>query len=99
MVSLLGDWNYRFPKKQKLSVRLEDMLEQSVDKKYFISQEKIEALQRQAKKKHKPTLLNTTIHTHTNTITAGYFKGGLWEQYVSCESDEHHKNTKTEEFP
>ena len=85
MVSILGDWNYRFPTKQTLKIRLKDLLEENVDKKYYVSKEKIEAFQRQAKKDHKPTFLDPS-YTHTHTISAGYFKGGLWEQYVwdSC---------------
>jgi DNA (cytosine-5)-methyltransferase 1 len=83
MVSLLGDWNYCFPKKKPLQIRLKDVLEQKVDKKYFISQKKLDALQRQAQKDHKPTLLNPETDTHVRTITAQYYKTGLWEQYIN----------------
>lgn len=37
MVSLLGEWFYEFPKKQKLEKRLKDMLEENVDEKYYLS--------------------------------------------------------------
>ena len=37
MVSILGDWHYEFPKKQKLRLRLKDMLEDNVDEKYYLS--------------------------------------------------------------
>lgn len=37
MVSLLGKWNYRFPKKRKLNLRLKDVLESDVDEKYYLS--------------------------------------------------------------
>lgn len=38
MVSLLGDYHYSFPKKQKLELRLKDMLEDNVDEKYYLSE-------------------------------------------------------------
>ena len=37
MVSILGDYHYTFPKKQKLELRLKDMLEENVDEKYYLS--------------------------------------------------------------
>lgn len=37
MVSILGDYYYEFPRKQKLKLRLKDMLEDNVDEKYFLS--------------------------------------------------------------
>lgn len=42
MVSLLGDWHYSFPKKQKLELRLKDMLEDEVDEKYYLSDEMVQ---------------------------------------------------------
>lgn len=44
MVSLLGDYYYSFPKKQKLERRLRDMLEpEPVAKKYYLTQGQIES--------------------------------------------------------
>ena len=37
MVSILGDYYYRFPTKQKLTLKLKDMLEDKVDEKYYLS--------------------------------------------------------------
>lgn len=37
MVSILGDYNYKFPKKTKLKLRLKDLLENNVDEKYYLS--------------------------------------------------------------
>ena len=42
MISILGDYNYTFPKKQKLKVKLKDMLEEEVDEKYYLSNKQIE---------------------------------------------------------
>ena len=37
MVSILGQWNYNFPKPFKLEKRLKDYLEDEVDEKYYLS--------------------------------------------------------------
>ncbi|MEG0528260.1 MAG: DNA cytosine methyltransferase, partial [Longicatena sp.] len=37
MVSILGDYNYSFPKKMELNIRLKDILEKDVDEKYYLS--------------------------------------------------------------
>ena len=37
MVSILGDYNYTFPKTEPLKLKLKDMLEDEVDEKYFLS--------------------------------------------------------------
>ena len=38
MVSILGDYNYSFPKKFGLELRLKDLLESEVDEKYYLSE-------------------------------------------------------------
>lgn len=42
MVSVLGKFNYQFPKKMHLELRLKDMLEKQVEDKYYLSQDKID---------------------------------------------------------
>ncbi len=42
MVSILGDYYYEFPKKQKLKLRLRDLLEDEVDEKYYLSGQMID---------------------------------------------------------
>lgn len=37
MVSILGDYNYEFPKSIKLKLKLKDLLEEKVDEKYYLS--------------------------------------------------------------
>ena len=37
MVSILGEYNYIFPKKQKLELKLKDMLEEDVNEKYYLN--------------------------------------------------------------
>lgn len=41
MVSILGEYNYTFPKKIKLEYKLKDLLDTQVDEKYFISEKMI----------------------------------------------------------
>jgi DNA (cytosine-5)-methyltransferase 1 len=41
MVSILGDYNYTFPKPIKLEKKLKDMLEDNVDEKYYLSDKMI----------------------------------------------------------
>lgn len=42
MVSILGDFNYTFPKPIPLRLKLKDMLENQVDEKYFLSNKMLE---------------------------------------------------------
>lgn len=52
MVSILGDYNYTFPKTIPLKLRLKDFLEKEVDEKYFLSQKMIDGM------------LNTKFHQY-----------------------------------
>jgi DNA (cytosine-5)-methyltransferase 1 len=45
MISILGDYNYTFPKPIPLKLKLKDMLEDNVDEKYFLSDKQIESLE------------------------------------------------------
>ena len=44
MVSILGDYEYEFPEGFPLKLTLKDMLERNVDKKYFLSANKIKSI-------------------------------------------------------
>lgn len=44
MVSLLGDWNYKFPEPIPLAKTMKDYLEDEVDEKYYINTKKAEKL-------------------------------------------------------
>lgn len=44
MVSILGNYNYSFPKKQKLNLLLKDLLEPTVDERYYLNDAMIEFL-------------------------------------------------------
>lgn len=44
MISILGNYNYHFPQKIKLNYLLKDLLENEVDEKYYLSEEKIKQI-------------------------------------------------------
>lgn len=50
MISILGKYNYKFPPKQELKLRLKDMLEDEVDEKYFLSNKMIDFFTENSKK-------------------------------------------------
>lgn len=45
MISILGDYNYTFPKPIPLKLKLKDMLEDDVDEKYYLSDKQLESLE------------------------------------------------------
>lgn len=53
MVSILGEYNYTFPKKRKLKLRLKDLLEDKVDEKYYLSDQMISFFKYNSKKQEK----------------------------------------------
>ena len=50
MISILGDYNYTFPKREKLKLKLKDMLEEEVDEKYYLSDKIIDFFYKNSKK-------------------------------------------------
>lgn len=46
MISFLGDWSYEFPKPVELNLRLKDMLEDEVDEKYYLTNERLEMIKK-----------------------------------------------------
>lgn len=45
MISILGNYNYNFPKKVPLKLRLKDLLESNVDEKYYLSDKMLAGMQ------------------------------------------------------
>ena len=56
MVSILGDYSYTFPKPIPLKLRLKDMLEEEVDKKYYLSNKQLESLESGSYNASKPSV-------------------------------------------
>ena len=62
MVSILGDYNYTFPRPIPLKLKLKDMLENSVDEKYYLSSKMIQ-------------YITSRMPTGENKITTGINMG------------------------
>ena len=78
MVSVLGEYNYTFPKPIPLKLRLKDMLEDSVDEKYLLTEKTTEKMLKMSGD-YKPTGISPTLTTelahHTgHTLTPKLIK-------------------------
>jgi len=70
MVSILGDYNYTFPKPIPLKLKLKDMLEDSVDEKYYLSDSMIKYISADNEKwtgNNSEALINKTYASTLNT--------------------------------
>lgn len=56
MISILGDYNYTFPKPISLKLKLKDMLEDNVDEKYFLSDKQLASLESGSYNASKPSI-------------------------------------------
>lgn len=72
MFSFLGEYNYRFPQPIPLKKRLKDYLEDDVDEKYYINNEKAEKLIKQ--------LIDNGKHCHSKILRAEQSRHALTEQ-------------------
>ncbi len=79
MVSILGEYNYEFPKKIKPKYVLRDLLENNVEKKYFLNEKQIEqvkmwnAFEKPLEKMEntEKTQCSPTLTTRTSAFAAG----------------------------
>lgn len=70
MVSILGDYNYTFPKPIPLKLKLKDMLEDNVDEKYYLSDKMIKYISADNQKwtgNNGEALINKTYASTLNT--------------------------------
>lgn len=65
MVSLLGDYSYEFPEPIELKLKLQDLLEDEVDEKYYISDKMIAYLDKKVEQGWKKTVINNTEIANT----------------------------------
>lgn len=69
---------FEFPEGYPLTLRLKDMLEETVDEKFYISQTTVEKLVR-----HKNRIVENETPDVSHTIHSGYYKmGGRDQQYI-----------------
>ena len=79
MVSILGDYVYNFPRPIPLKLKLKDMLEDEVDKKYFISEKQIKDIESwnayekplENMEKTDKTNISPTLTTRSGAYAAG----------------------------
>ena len=76
MFSFLGEYNYHFPQPIPLKKKLKDYLEDDVDEKYYINNEKAEKLIKQL-------IDNGTLPQHNPESRAEQSRLALTEQYVN----------------
>jgi DNA (cytosine-5)-methyltransferase 1 len=68
MVSILGNYQYRFPQKQPLTLRLKDMLETTVDEKYYLSDTFIAAMNKPSKGFNRAERFEQSTHKNLDSI-------------------------------
>lgn len=75
MISILGDYNYTFPKRIPLEKKLKDMLEKNVDEKYYLSNKQInQVIHWNAQQEPLETLgkqVSPTLTTRSGAYAAG----------------------------
>ena len=89
MVSILGDNFYEFPEKQKLTLKLKDMLENNVDSKYYLSDKMLQFIckDREFTKGKRKTInrdiacTKTTREANTSPDTSDYISDKLPQNF------------------
>ena len=93
MVSIFGDAYYEFPRTTKLKLTLEDMLEENVDEKYFLSSKQLDAIsgwnayEKPLEKMNKIDKVSPTITTRTGEYTSSMIliKNATKKGYLEAE--------------
>lgn len=93
MVSILGDAYYEFPRKTKLKLTLENMLEENVDEKYYLSSKQLDAIsgwnayEKPLEKMDKIDKVSPTITTRTSEYTSSMIliKNATKKGYLEAE--------------
>ena len=80
------DNTFNFPKKQHLTKRLKDVLEDNVDEKYFLSEKMINSFINRPQAENYPFNPLTEDSTHTPCLTARYYKLGATDPYLKVKS-------------
>ena len=86
MFSFLGNYTYRFPDPIPLTKKLKDYLEDEVDEKYYINNEKAEKLIKQLVDSGKliDTIHQTDRQTDRQTCIDGTINGPRWRKVANC---------------
>lgn len=87
MVSFLGDYYYRFPKGKGLDIRLKDILEEKIDKKYYLSEKLVHSFMRnEEKQKNKGNSFKFSIVNKNGEAKAITTKAGcrMTDNFIKC---------------
>lgn len=76
MISILGEYNYTFPQKEKLKLRLKDLLENEVDEKFYLSDKQINQIMYWNSQQEPFETLDKEI-CPTLTTRSGAYAGGM----------------------
>lgn len=96
MVSILGNYHYTFPKRQKLNLRLKDMLDEKVDERYYLSEKMLngmlntnfESYKLENKLRERESIANTIIARFEGTPQCvADNNGGGYEPYGTMYSE------------
>ena len=79
MISILGNYSYSFPPKIELKLKLKDLLEESVSKKYYLSEKQLEDIKKwnayekplENMKKMEKTNISKTLTTRSGDYDSG----------------------------
>ena len=74
-------WDFKFPEKEELKLRLKDMLEEKVDEKFYLTDSMIKTYQRDFGSKGKELDLNSPIPTLTASMGTGGENIPILKQY------------------
>ena len=88
MVSFLGDYYYRFPKGKGLDIRLKDILEEKIDKKYYLSEKLVHSFVRnEEKQQNKGNSFKFSIVNKNGEAKAITTKEGwrMTDNFIKCE--------------
>ena len=88
MVSFLGNYYYRFPKCKGLDIRLKDILEENIDKKYYLSDNLISSFVRnEEKQRDKGNSFKFSLSNKESVAKAITTKEGwrMTDNFIKCE--------------
>ena len=99
------DNNFRFPIEEQLTKKLKDILEDSVDEKYFLSEKMVEWISNHRDKRDSQNNFPMDENDIGSCVTARYFKMGAEDPYIKVskevrteESKQKRKKTGTNDF-
>lgn len=87
MVSILGDYYYEFPKKQKLKLKLKDMLEENVDEKYYLSDKAISYITSDKRMKNNWTNINPNVAIPITAVGQNNWTGSFIEEEIAIKNN------------